>query len=92
MSLSELRAKALSKGASDFGVSRAKGKKYYVIYNGKRLNFGAKGYEHFTGGHKDEKRRKAYLARHKAIKTKDGKPAYLNKNKSSYWALNILWM
>jgi len=85
-----LREKALSLGATDFGESKVKGKKYYVIYNGRRINFGASGYSDYTK-HKDEDRRENYRARHQAIKTKDGKPAYLNKNQPAYWAYHLLW-
>ena len=32
--------KALSLGATEFGISSAKNKRFYVIYNGKKINFG----------------------------------------------------
>ena len=41
------------------------GKKYFIITNtGKRVYFGATGYEDFTT-HKDEERKQRYIARHK---------------------------
>ena len=46
--IQRLQKKALTLGATDFGYSKAKNKKYYVIYNGRRINFGQKGYEDFT--------------------------------------------
>lgn len=85
-----LRTKAISLGASDFGVSRAKNKKYYVIYKGKRINFGDRRYEDYTS-HRDNKRKESYHKRHKAIKLKDGSLAYKNKNKASFWSMRILW-
>jgi hypothetical protein len=44
----ELHDKAMKLGASDFGYSNVKGKKYFVVYDGKKLNFGAKGMSDFT--------------------------------------------
>lgn len=56
----------------------------------KLIRYWAVWYSDFTK-HKDPKRRENYKARHKAIKTKDWKPAYKNKLQSSYWARNDLW-
>jgi len=84
------RAKALRLGATDFGVSKAKGKKYYVIYAGKRINFGAKGMSDFTI-HKDKKRRDRYRARHSKIRKKDGGLAYKDRRSASFWSWRILW-
>ena len=40
--------------------------KYYIITNtGKIVKFGAIGYEHYTEGHLDEKRKQRYIMRHK---------------------------
>lgn len=45
--------------------SKRKDKKLEAVFeNGKRVSFGAKGYEDYTI-HKDEKRKENYLARHK---------------------------
>ena len=85
-----IKNKAFRLGATEFGRSKTKDKKYYVVYRGKVINFGQKGYEDFTI-HKDEKRRQAYRKRHMAIKTKSGKLAYKDKMRSAYWALNLLW-
>ncbi len=41
--------------------------------------------------HHDKKRQASYKARHGAIKTKDGKPAYKNKLQPAYWAWETLW-
>jgi len=88
--MQNLKNKAISLGASDFGQSRAKNKKYYVIYNGKRINFGAAGMSDFTI-HKDKARRERYRARHSKIKLKDGRLAYKVKESPSYWSWNLLW-
>ncbi len=86
-----LRKKALRLGATEFGPSRAKGKKYYVVYNGRRINFGAQGMSDFTI-HKDPERRRRYRARHGKIRLKDGRLAYKVKTSSAYWSWNLLWM
>ena len=85
-----MEAKAKRLGASEFGVSKVKGKKFYVIYNGKRINFGASGMSDFTK-HKDPERRKRYRARHGKIKKKDGKLAYKDKSSPSFWSWHLLW-
>lgn len=85
-----LQLKAKKLGASEFGVSKAKGKKYYVIYNGKRINFGAKGMSDYTI-HKDKARRDRYRARHSKIKLKDGRLAYKVKESPAFWSYRILW-
>jgi hypothetical protein len=86
----DLHDKALKLGASDFGYSKNKNKKYFVVYDGKTVNFGQKGYSDFTK-HKDPQRRKAYRQRHGVIKTKEGKLAYKDKNQPAYWSWNLLW-
>lgn len=88
--MEQLRQKALRHGATDFGKSSVKNKKYYVIYNNKKINFGLD-----TGStyidHKDKKTRDAWRARHSKIKLKDGSLAYKNKNQAAYWSYKILW-
>jgi len=63
-------------------------KKFYIITNDdKKVYFGASGYEHYTGhdGHGDEKRKLAYISRHR--KTEDwGDP-----NTAGFWAYWFLW-
>ncbi len=40
--------------------------KYYIITkSGRKVLFGAAGYEHFSSGHKDEDRKQRYINRHK---------------------------
>jgi hypothetical protein len=56
------------------------GKKYYIITNdNKKVYFGASEYEHFTEGHLDERRKLAYISRHR--KNEDWK----NPNTAGYW-------
>ena len=46
-------------------ISDKPNKKLYIITNeNKRVYFGAAGYEHYTEGHLDVKRRDQYLQRH----------------------------
>ena len=85
-----LRNKALSLGASDFGVSKVKGKKYYVIYEGKRINFASDVGKTFLD-HKDNKKRDAWRARHSKIKNKNGQLVYKLKSSASYWSWHLLW-
>lgn len=88
--MEKLKQKASSHGATEMGVSRAKGKKYYVIYNNKRINFGAKGMSDFTI-HKDKARRDRYRKRHGKIKLRDGSLAYKSKTSPAYWSWHLLW-
>jgi uncharacterized protein YijF (DUF1287 family) len=85
-----LREKALKLGATEFGTSKAKNKRFYVIYKNKIINFGLKGGDTFID-HRDADKRSAWIARHTKIKLKDNSFAYKNKNQPSYWALKILW-
>ena len=61
------------------------GKKYdAVIDNKKTVSFGSSGYSDFTK-HKDEDRKKNYIARHKP--NQDWK----DHTTAGFWAKNILW-
>jgi hypothetical protein len=61
-------------------------KKFYIITNdNKKVYFGASGYEHYTSGHLDERRKFAYISRHR--KNEDwGDP-----NTAGYWSMWFLW-
>ncbi len=89
-----LQLKAKKLGASEFGISKAKGKKMsvYVMKDGKKrlINFGDANMEDFTQ-HKDKKRRASYLARSGGIKDKNGNLTKNNKNTANYWARKVLW-
>ena len=56
----------------------------------KVIHFGHKDYQDFTQ-HKDEKRRKSYLARARGIRDKNGKLTHKDKNSKNYWAIKHLW-
>lgn len=63
-------------------------KKFFIITNtGKRVYFGATGYEHYTQGHLDIKRRNAYIKRH--MRNNEN---WNNPNTSGWWALKFLWL
>ena len=73
-----------------------KGKFKFSVYvknekgNKKLIHFGNSDYEDYTQ-HKDEKRRKSYLARAKGIKNKKGELTYKDKNTKNYWSIKYLW-
>lgn len=90
MSIESLRRKALSLGATEFGVSPRKTNKYYVVYAGKKIHFGHSNYQDFTQ-HKDPERRKRYLARASNIKDKSGNLTAQNKNTANYWSIHVGW-
>jgi len=64
----------------------------FVMKNSKKrlIHFGDSSMEDFTQ-HRDEKRRKSYLARAKGIKNKNGNLTYLDKNSANYYSVRILW-
>lgn len=62
-------------------------KKFFIYTNdGKKVYFGASGYEHFTNGHLDIKRRDAYLLRHQK------KENWNNPNSAGFWSTRFLWL
>ncbi len=85
-----LETNARFRGATNFGLSSRLNKKYYVVYDGKKINFGDKRYKDFTI-HGDKRRRDNYRTRHKGVKMISGKPAYLDKRQPAYWSYWILW-
>jgi len=64
----------------------------YVMKNGKKtlIHFGDSSMQDFTQ-HKDEARRKSYLARSGGIRNKQGKLTKNDKNSANYWSRKILW-
>lgn len=88
--MNRIKEKALKLGATDFGKSNVGYKKFYVIYNGKKINFGDRRYEDFTI-HNDLLRRARYRARASQIRNKKGELTYNNKNYPNYWAYHLLW-
>ena len=66
--------------------SNAKGKKYTAtLPSGKKVHFGAKGYQDFTQ-HNDEARRASYLARHGG-----GGQDWGDRETAGYWSRWMLW-
>ena len=88
--MDKLRNKAYSLGASNFGLSPKKDKRFYVIYDNKIIHFGAKNGHTFIDHH-DKQKRKAWIARHSKIKNKDDQYVINLKKSPSYWSKNILW-
>jgi len=88
--MDKLRTKAKALGASEFGISKVKGKRFYVIYQGKRINFGSDTGKTFID-HGNEKKRDAWYARHSKIKDKHDNLVINNKTSPSFWSARILW-
>ena len=86
----QLRAKALSLGASEFGISDRKTKRYYVVYRDKLIHFGSKSGRTFID-HGDKTIRTNWIARHSKIKNASNQLVMNLKTSPSYWARHILW-
>ena len=82
--------KAIKLGASDFGESKIKNKRFYVIYQAKKINFGSKNGSTFYD-HKDKTKRINWYKRHSKIKDKSGQIVINNPLSASYWSANLLW-
>jgi hypothetical protein len=82
--------KALKLGASEFGESKIKNKRFYVIYEAKKINFGSKNGSTFID-HKDKTKRINWYKRHSKIKDKSGQTVINNPLSASYWSANLLW-
>ena len=67
--------------------SDRKNKKFVAIINEKKVHFGASGYADFTI-HKDKKRRKNYIARHKGLKENWG---ITGLKTAGFWSRWLLW-
>lgn len=87
---SQLKTKAIKLGAQDFGKSKRKHKKYYVVYKKKTIHFGHSSYEDYTT-HKNKERRRRYRARASKIRNGDGALTYRNKTYANFWAYHVLW-
>jgi hypothetical protein len=89
--MSELERKAKHFGATEFGKATSKDKRFYVIYGGKKINFGSNTNNTFIDHH-DEKKRKAWRARHSVIRLRQsGEFAYKNKHQPEFWSYHLLW-
>ena len=82
--------KAIKLGATELGVSNQKAKRLYIVYNGKKINFGSKTGLTFIDHH-DENIRNAWRQRHSKIKNKKGQYVYKLKTSPSFWSWNLLW-
>jgi hypothetical protein len=85
-----LHNKALRLGASEFGESKNKNKRFYVIYEAKKINFGSKTGSTFID-HKDKTKRINWYKRHSKIKDSQGNYVINKKSSPSYWSANLLW-
>lgn len=81
---------AMKYGASDFGKSDIKGKRYYVIFNNKIIHFGSDTGETYID-HFDSRKRDAWYKRHSHIYNKQGQKVINLKSSASYWSAKILW-
>ena len=89
MSLSK---KAFKLGATEFGISRVKGKRFYVRYNKKSLILvQLLGRRMLTTGI-SKKEIKALYARHSKIQNKHGQYVIDNPDSPSYWSARVLWI
>ena len=88
--MDELRSIAKKLGADDLQLSPNKSKRFYVVFEGKKIHFGSKGGKTFID-HGDEKKRKAWYARHSKILLKDGTRAMDNKHSPAFWSARLLW-
>jgi hypothetical protein len=85
-----LLKKALKLGATTLKRSNRKNKKWAVLYKNTWIHFGDSRYQDFTQ-HGDHIRRANYRKRHRAIRLKDGRLAYMVKTQPSFWAYNLIW-
>jgi hypothetical protein len=88
--MEKLRDRAIQLGAEDFDYSKAAGKRYYVVYQGRKINFGsAQGRAYIDHG--DSDKRDLWYKRHSKIKNKHGDYVINLKTSPDWWAARILW-
>jgi hypothetical protein len=81
---------AIKLGATDFGKSKIKNKRFYVVYDDKIIHFGSDvGRTYYD--HKDKLKRDNWYKRHSKIYNKDGVQSINNKYSGSYWSAHLLW-
>ena len=88
-----MEQKARRLGASEFGLSDRKDKRFYVVYDNKIIHFGLK-HGHTFIDHHDKIKRDNWRKRHSKIKNKKGEYVYLLKSSPSFWStcfLSVLW-
>lgn len=85
-----------------FKIPKAGYKKYTAVFpDGTEVSFGDIRYQQYRDttplrayshmDHLDPRRRKSYLARHKAIKNKSGLQAWENPRSAAYLSIKYLW-
>ena len=77
-------------GASDFGDSNRKNKRFYVVYNGQTIHFGSK-YGATFQDHHDTKKRWDWIKRHGNTQNKQGQVVMDMPTSPLYWSRNLLW-
>ena len=87
---SSMEAEARRLGATELRPSWRKGTKWAVLYEGRYIHYGARGYDDYNTHH-DEERRASYRKRHAGILLGDGRPAYKVKTSPAYWSWHLLW-
>ena len=85
-----METKAQRYGATEIGISKVKGKRLYVVYNNKRINFGSKTGSTFIDHH-DPQIKSAWRKRHSKIKNKTGQFVYKLKSSPAFWSWHLLW-
>jgi hypothetical protein len=88
--IEELRNKARLYGATELGLSHKKNKRFYVIYNNKKIDFGSE-FGNTYIDHGDEIKRINYKKRHSKIIDKNGVPFYTQKTSPAFWSYYVLW-
>jgi len=88
--MEDLYNRAVKLGATDFGISKTKNKRFYIIYNNKKINFGSKLGQTYID-HNDNIKKKNWRARHSKIINSEGKPFYKIKTSPEYWSWHLLW-
>ena len=86
----QLENKAFKLGASQFGISNRLNKRFYVIYNNKKIHFGSKTGKTFID-HRNNELRKNWIARHSKIQNSNGEYVITIKDSPSFWSKNLLW-
>lgn len=85
-----LYLKAFKLGASDFGDSDRRDKRFYVVYDNKIIHFGSRNGQTFYD-HKDVIKKMNWYKRHSKIYDKSGVQVINNPYSASYWSARLLW-
>ena len=85
------RLRELDVPFEDVQLSPKPDKKIMVVIDGKKIHFGAKNSTSYLE-QRNDKKRDAYIARHSAIKLKDGTRAIDNPYSPAWLSFYALWM